>query len=377
MLIVKCSNDSSTPKLEHENLPSDIVEMNEEQCFSADIKFGSIEKRSIGNTINVTGLVTVPPKNSLSVSAAMGGYVKSTELFEGCYVKKGQILVILENPEFIELQQGYLENKIKLDFAEQDFNRQKELYNNNVNTAKTYQQAVADYKSLKSKVAAIDKKLKLIGIDAKKLTDDNISETVTVNSAIDGYIKSININNGKYVSPTDIMFEIVNNENMILEVTVFEKDIDKIEIGQNINFSSQNNSNELQKAKVFQIGKALSTDKSIKVYASCENKNKNILPGMIVNATIEVNNSIAECVPDEAVVNFEDKDYIFVFSKDDVENNKKITLFKIVEIKKGVSANGYTEISFVTNSNYATSKIVIKGAYNLLSALKNGGEMAC
>lgn len=376
IILISCSNKPEHTE-EHEVLPPNTVEMNDDQYKTAGVELGRIEYKVLSNVLKVNGIVNVPPQNFVSVSVNMGGFVKSTDLVQGSPVSKGQVLAVIENPEFIELQQNYLESKNSLEFAEADYNRQKDLYKENVSSAKTYQQALSDYKNLKTKVFALEQKLSLIGIDAKQLTEEKISRSVPVVASISGYIKTVNINIGKYVSPTDVMFEIVNNQQLTLELSLFEKDIEKVSIGQKIKFSIPDKPGKEQPAVIYQVGKTIGDDKTVKIYASVDNENKNLLPGMYVNAFIEISNDSTTSLPEEAVLTFDDKSYIFIFSERKKEGEKDITLFLMVEVEKGTVYNGYAEVILPKNFDIEKSKVVVKGAYNLLSALKNAGDMAC
>jgi membrane fusion protein, heavy metal efflux system len=379
LFAISCNPKKGTEEQsgDHEVLPPNTVEMNDAQYKSAGIELGSIEQKVLNTELRVNGLVNVSPQNLVSISAIMGGYIKSTTLVQGCPVSKGQVIAVIENPEFIELQQSYLESKSKLEYAETEYNRQKDLFKENVNSAKTYQLAVSEFKSLQSTVFALEQKLKLIGIDAKKLEADKMSSSIPVLSPINGYVKIVNVNVGKYVNPTDVIVEIVNTQNLTLELTVFEKDIDQVSIGQKISFILPDKPENKQSAVIYQVGKSLNDDKTIRVYATIDNANKNLLPGMYINAIISTRNDSTTALPEEAVLSFEDKNYIFVFSEKKKEGDKYVSLFKIIEVKKGITNNGFTEVILPKDFELEQNRIVIKGAYNLLSALKNAGEMAC
>jgi len=377
--ILSCckSKTESNKEFEHEQVAENIVEMNNEQYKTAGIELGKIENKVLGNVLKVNGIISVPPQNFVSISINMGGFVKSTTLVQGSKVHKGQVLAIIENSEFIDLQQDYLESVNKLEYAEAEYNRQKELFKENVNSEKIYQQAVSEYKTLKTTVLAYEQKLALIGIDSKHLDENKISRTIPIISPIDGYVKTVNVNLGKYISPTDVMFEIVNNQKLTLELTLFEKDIDKVSTEMKIRFYLPDKPENEQNAVIYQVGKAIDSDKTVKVYAYVDNENPNLLPGMYVSALIETTNNSVMALNDEAIVTFDDKNYIFIYKGKRQENNKEINDFIMIEIKKGVSSNGYTEIILPDNLDINKNKIVIKGAYNLLSAKKNAGEMSC
>lgn len=375
--MVSCGGNKKTKvKIQEvEVLPENIVELRDDQIELANIETGTIELRSMSGTLKVSGIVAVAPQNLATVSMPMGGFVKSTNLMPGNVVKKGQALAILENQEFIDIQQNYLEAKIKLEYAEAEFNRHTELYKNDVYSEKNLQQVTADFKSLKAQVKALEQKLALIGINPANLHEDDISRSVAVVSPISGFVKAVNINIGKFVSPSDILFEIVNSDQLFLELTLFDKDADKVSAGQNIRFFI-NNETEQHDAVIYQTGKSISADKTYKVYASVLGVCKNVLPGMYVNAQIEASDKKVTALPSDAVVSFDDKDYIFIFDKNKVEDGKPFKEYRMIEIQKGVSDSGYTEVILPEGFDKA-SKIVLKGAYNLLSAKKNAGEMAC
>jgi membrane fusion protein, heavy metal efflux system len=375
--LTSCSNGKQPGETkETETLPDNIVELRDDQAKLAGIGFGAVELRSISGSFKVNGIVAVSPQDMATVCMPMGGFVKSASLMPGSAVNKGQVLAILENQDFVDIQQNYLEAKNKLDFAEAEYRRHTELFKDDVYSKQNLQQVTTEYKNLKAQVRALEQKLALINVNPSDLTEDNIRSTIALYSPISGFVRTVNVNLGKYVSPTDVLFEIVNSNKLFLELTLFEKDADKVKAGQKIHFFI-NNETEQHEAVIFQTGKSINPDKTYKVYASVSGTCKNILPGMYVNALVEASYSKVTALPSEAIVSFDDKDYIFVFDKNKQENGKPFTEFRIVEVHKGVSDGDYTEIILPEGFNISTSKIVIKGAYNLLSAKKNAGEMSC
>jgi cobalt-zinc-cadmium efflux system membrane fusion protein len=359
-----------------EVLPEDIVEMREDQIKLAGIQTGSIEMRSLNNTLKVNGVISVAPQNQATVSMPLGGFIKSTTLLPGNAITKGQTLAVIENQDFVDIQQNYLEAKNRLTFAEAEYKRHTDLYNNEVYSEKNLQQVTVEYKNLLALVRSLEQKLILIGIDPESLKETNISSTVNLRSPITGYLKSVNINIGKYVEPTDVLFEILNSDKLFLELTLFEKDADKAVRGQKIKFFI-NNETEAHEATISQTGKSISDDKTFRVYATVTKPCKNVLPGMYVNALIEESDTLVTSLPSEAIVSFDDKDYIFVFDRNKEEAGKPFTEYRMVEVQKGVSEDGYTEVILPKGLELSTAKVVIKGAYSLLSAKKNAGEMAC
>jgi len=359
-----------------ETLPDNIVELREDQIKLADIQTGVVELRSVTNTLKVNGIISVAPQNQATVCMPLGGFIKNTTLLQGNAVDKGQTLAVVENQDFVDIQQNYLEAKNRLVFAEAEYIRHSDLYKNDVYSEQNVQQVTVEYRNLKALVKSLEQKLFLIGIDPDKLSEDNISNKVSLISPIKGFLKAVNVNIGKYVSPTDILFEIVNSDKLFLELTLFEKDADKVSAGQKIKFFI-NNETEEHEAIISQTGKAINDDKTFRVYGTVTSSCKNVLPGMYVNALIEESDKKVTALPSGAVVSFDDKDYIFVFEKNKEEAGKAMTEYRIIEVKNGVSSAGFTEIILPGGFDINSSKVVIKGSYNLLSAKKNAGEMAC
>jgi cobalt-zinc-cadmium efflux system membrane fusion protein len=377
-LFIACkSREKSEKASEHEVLPPNVIEFSTEQYQTAGIVMDSLQMEKIGKTITVTGIITVPPQSYATVCATYGGYIKSSLLMEGSYVQKGHALALIENPDFVDLQQNYLETKSKLDYAENEYKRQKELNSNNVNSTKIVQQAEMEFKTLKACLNALIQKLAILGIDPMRLSEDNIKSSIPLISPISGYIKKVNVNIGRSITPTDVLFEIVNTGKLTLELNVFEKDLMQLNIGQTLTFSIPNDDQKTYNATILQTGKTLDNDKTAKVYASIDLPEKNLIAGMYVNAKIDVLNSESVCLPSEAVVQFDEKCYVFALKEKGMENGKEITLFEAIEIKIGKENNGLTEIFFNNESEYRNRMFVIKGAYSILSKFKNSGEMSC
>lgn len=379
LVLSSCNNGNKAAAVEpsaEEVLPEDIVELRSDQIALAGIELGNISMKKIGNSIRTNGLVSATPQNVAFVSAPMGGFVKNTELIPGNPVTKGQTIAIIENQDFVDIQQNFLEAKNKLSFAKAELDRHTSLYREDVYSEQNLQQTTVEYKNMEGLVKALEQKLIMIGIDPSELKEENISSTVNLKSPINGYLRSVNVNIGKYVSPTDVLFEIVNNDILFLELTLFEKDVDKAVKGQKIKFYI-NNGNDEYEAVITQPGKSVSDDRTFKVFATVTKATEKLLPGMYVNAVIEETSAELPVLPSDAVVSFDDKDYVFIFDKNKTESGQPFTEYRMIEVTKGVSASGFTQIFLPEKFNAGSALFVVKGAYNILSAKKNAGEMAC
>jgi membrane fusion protein, heavy metal efflux system len=379
LLFSGCKNRSDTSETEeHHEESESMVELTPAQYKVAGIELGRIELRNLSNVIKVNGILEAPPQSLASINAVMGGFVRNTTLLPGNRVEKGDVVVVMEHPDYIQLQQDYLVSSSELTYLELEFARQKGLQEKNVSSAKTFQRTTAEYKSIKARVNALVEKLALIGINAKQLQEsEKISRTINVYSPISGYVSRVNINIGKYMNPADVMFEIVNTEHLHAELTVFEKDIGKIKEGQNIRFTLPNEDNIERLATVHLVGRLINEHRVVKVHGHLEKEDEQYLPGMFIKAFIEINNNMVNALPEEAIVQSGGKRYIYILRGKRMENNLEMTDFEIIEIQEGVTEGLYTEIILPDIFDINTTQIVLKGAYSLISKMKVSGEEGC
>ncbi|PIQ21622.1 MAG: efflux transporter periplasmic adaptor subunit [Cytophagales bacterium CG18_big_fil_WC_8_21_14_2_50_42_9] len=347
------------------------VEFTPEQFVIGKVELGKIAPKNLSNVIAVNGLLDVPPQNLLSVSAPMGGFVQSTDLLQGMRIKKGQLVAVIENPEFVTIQQDYLESISQLEYLTLEYQRQKELAAEQVGSLKNFQQVTAQYKAMQSRVNGLKQQLAHIGIPASRLQPGKITRTLPIYSPINGYVTEVNTNRGSYVTPTDVMFEIVDTEHLHVELTVFEKDLTKLKVGQKIRFYLPNESGAERTATLHLIGREISPERTVRVHAHLDKEETQLIPGMYVKAFIELDINTVPALPQEAVVQSEGKDYIFVLKGTRQEAGQQMRDFEMVEVRKGVTESGYTEI---VEPAAIKDFIAVKGAYSILAKMKNTEE---
>ncbi len=362
---VACNNKTEEAKTE-QAVSESAVELTDAQLKNAKLQTGKIQKRAISSLLKVNGKIDVPPQNMVSISAPLGGYLKSTKLLEGMHLGKGEVIATMEDQQYIQLQQDYLTAKAHLISGEKEYNRQKDLNESKASSDKVLENALAEYTSQKVMVKSLSEKLKLIGINPENLNETNISRSINIVSPIDGYVSAVKMNIGKYASPTDILFELVNPADIHLALTVFEKDVNKLFIGQKI--TAYNNSPEPKKYKceIILIGQDISKERSVTVHCHFMEYDKSLIPGMFMNAEVAVSTNDAFVVPDEAVVMFEGKQFVFMQAED-----KK---FEMQEVTTQNNENGFTQIVFADNKDIENKTFVLKGAYTLLMKMKNTEE---
>ncbi len=354
-----------TSKPQSETSATNEVILSDEQLKSVGVKLGSLEKRKMSNQVKANGMLDVPPQNLVTVSAPLGGFVKYTELLQGMKVRKGQVLIVMEHPDYIQIQQDYLDGKSQLEFLALEYKRQQDLATDNVNSMKTLQQSKSNYLSTKAKVEGLMAKLKLINIDPVDIETGEIRNTITITSPISGFLTQVNINIGVHVNPTDVMAKIVDTEHLHAEAQVFEKDISKLAIGQTVRITLSNETKE-RLAKVYLVGKEITKERTVRVHCHLTVEDPSLIPGMYFSAIIETDEQTSDALPNEAIVSFEGKDFIFLANPSD--NHQ----FSMIEIVKGRTEGNYTTV--MVPETALNKSIVIKGTYALLGLLKNKEE---
>ena len=363
LFLTACTNQETVVQTETA-AQGNAITLTDAQMQNAHIETGKIEQKQISSILKVNGRVDVPPQNMVSVSVPMGGYLKSTKLLPGAHVNRNEVIAVIEDNQYIQLQQDYLTAKAQFGFHEAEYNRQRELNASKASSDKVYEQAKSTYQTQKILIRSLEEKLKLIRINPNSLDENKISKSINIYSPIDGFVTKVNVNTGKYVTPSDVLFELVNPTDIHLNLRVFEKDLDKIFIGQQIVSFTNNNPGKKYVGDIILISKDVSPDGTIEVHCHFDKYDKSLFPGMYMNAEISVNNNVQSVLPEAAIVSFDGKKYVF-------QNTGKNT-FEMVETQTGETENGYTVIS--PDTTLAGKDIVTKGAYTLLMSLKNKEE---
>lgn len=366
VLLNSCGSKNTSPENKTDSVAETKVSLTEAQIKNAGIETGVPVSKTMSSILKVNGVIDVPPQNMVSISFPLGGYLKSTKLLPGMHVAKGEALAVLEDPQYIQLQQDYLMAKAKLNFLEADFNRQKELNSSKASSDKIFQQAKADYESQKVLVKSLNEKLLLIGINPLTLTEENLSRSVNIYSPINGFVSEVNVNIGRYVSPTDVLFELVNPEDVHLNLTVFEKDVNKLSIGQKVITYTNQNPDKKYDAEIILVSRNLDANRAAQVHCHFDKYDKQLLPGMFMNAEVKILSNDALTIPESAVVRWQNKNYVFV--------NEGNNSFQMTEVQTGIAENGLIELITDSKDDWASKKLVTQNAYSVLMKMKNSAE---
>lgn len=413
LILNGCSGEPTSSK---ESGHSDAHESNEntttttftaEQIKSIKLETGSIEQKQLTASLRATGILRVPNQNRASVTSLQGGIVKSILVQPGNEVKKGQVLVTITNPQFVLLQEDYLMVASKMQLAELEYDRQKELNDGNAGSLKNLQQSQSEFNALKTRKSSLQRQLELIGISTNNLTNKTLQSTISLTSPIAGSVSSLSVNIGSNVEANMLIAEIVDNSQLHLDLFIYEKDLPRLKIGQTIHFTLTNNPGKEYDADIFGVGNTFEENtKAIAVHAAVKGNKTGLIDGMNITALVSLEKNTLPAVPTEAIVNHDGQDYIFIVSNptsekkgshkvddhdhgDDhdhdeakadkhvAENNGAAAIgslsFEKIPIKKGTTDVGYSEITLL---KYVPkdAKIVTKGAFFVNAKMTNQGE---
>ncbi|WP_205410252.1 efflux RND transporter periplasmic adaptor subunit [Aquimarina longa] len=340
--------------------------LTQKQIDILNIKIEPLSKRTMSGFIEVNGKLGVPPQNEAVVNTTLGANISSIKVVEGDLVKKGQVLVYISHPDIIKLQTDYLQTYNQLTFLEQDYNRQKKLYDAKVGSGRDYQLAKSVFSSAKGLAIGYENQLQLLGLSYTNIRSGNISKVAPVISPIDGFIEKVQIKSGQYVQPQTSLFEVVNTEHIHADLMVFEKDISNVKNGQLVKFNVETLGDQEMTAKIYAVGKSFEEGpKALHVHAEIENKNKNLIPGMYVNARIITEGVLQQALPEDAI--FQDRKTSYVFTAEKEKNDTWGFTPKEVVIKS--TSNGFISFDFIEKIE-ENIMVAQGGAYYLMAEMK-------
>ncbi|MDC6405844.1 MULTISPECIES: efflux RND transporter periplasmic adaptor subunit [Maribacter] len=360
--VTGCGEKSSTNETSVETEISSFIEVTQAQYDQLGMEMGSIIEKSFPVRVSVNGMIDVPPENRAMVNATMGGYIKTTPFLIGDKVSKGQTLVTLENPEFVSLQQQYLEVNEQLSFLKAEYERHTIMSEENITSQKNFLKSESDYKSALARHSGLQKQLQMLNISPEQVKNGTIVSTVSIKAPISGSITKVNVTKGSYVSPATAIMEIINNDHVHLELSVFEKDIMKVKKGQKITFRIPEASGDTFHAKVYLVGTSIDANRTIKVHGHLEDEGKEkFLTGMFVEANIITDDIQEKALPSNAIVTIDNIPNVLIFEKKEGD----VYYFSQKEVSVDEELDGFSVIkeanSFAPNTQFLT-----KGTYNLI-----------
>ncbi|MDD4761242.1 MAG: efflux RND transporter periplasmic adaptor subunit [Bacteroidaceae bacterium] len=359
-----CGNKAGTvEKQTAENRPDttkEEVTLSAIQMKKLGVVVDSLQKHLFSDQIETNGELSVLPQDQAAVSTPIGANISSICVYEGQKVQKGQTLAFLSHPDLLNLQTRYIDACSQLEYTEKEYSRQKDLFNQNAGSGRDYQKIRSDYYSLRGDVRNLEAQLAMLHLRPAVIRRGKLYRNVPLKSPINGYVDRVNAKTGQFVDPQATIFAIINNHHIFADMMVYEKDVTKLRIGQEVLLSIQSLPKQVITAKIFSVGKTFEPNpKAVHVHALIDNK-YNLISGMYVKGKIITGRKFVFSLPDEGIIEEDGKQYIFVG-----RGNK----FRPVEVTTGRQENGWTEITL--SSPLSSGELVAQNdAYYLMSEMK-------
>ena len=340
-----------------------VVVVTQDQFKTMKMEISPLVEKDFDVVIKASGKIDVPPQNRAKVTSFVGGFVKSLYHMVGDKVSKGQSLLILESPEYLDIQQSYLEIFGQLSYLKSEYERQRTLFNEKIASQKKYMEAESDYKKAKATYESLRQKLRMLNISPEQVEQGKLSSSVTVYAPISGDITIINANMGMAVSPSDVIMEIVDTKFLHLELSVFEKNVFDLKNGQKVKFIIPQISSDEFEATVSLIGKSVEgNDRIVTVYATLDESTKQkLLTGMFVEAQIVASSKKVLSVPVDALTSEESNQFLLVLES---EKDGNYTFRKTL-VKTGDRNGEWIEV-IPDNNIKADAQILVKGVYDVI-----------
>lgn len=335
-----------------ETAPTEL-KLTAEQEKNFGISLGNPETRTVFDAIVLNGIVELSPQQSASVSFPLSGIVRSIGVLAGNSVGKGSTLATIESLEIIQLQEDYWKTAGQLQFAEQERQRQTTLSQEEVGAKRKLQQAESEMRVLEATKQGIEAKLQVVGIDPKSLKTNQILRTIALRAPIGGVVKSVQATLGKSINGGESLFEIVNQTGARLVLKVFEKDVNRVKIGQKVTFENGS-------ATITSLGTTFDPNtRTVDAYATLTATR--LLAGQYVNGKVVSSPRQTETLPETAIVRTGETAHIFVKTPQGI--------YRPIDVKTGATQDGFVEVTF---SKKPTLPIVITGAQTLQAELTKG-----
>ena len=289
LMMAACSGGNSS---DVDSQTSDSVDKSDSVEIKANADSVGIDGVSsatnVANSPTFNGVIMVSPQQNATVSLTMGGKVHSLKVMPGQAVARGQVIASIDNPEYIDLQQTYLDASAQTEYLEKEYKRQSDLSANDASSQKKMQQSKAEYLSMHSRLSAAASRLKTLGVNPASVKLNGIQPYLLVKAPINGFVTNLNVNLGKYLDAGEPICDVINKSQPLIQLTVYERELNLMRVGRPLEFRVNGMGKKTFNAQIVSIDQSVDAkDYSIKVYAKVMASNSDFRPGMYIRAKLK------------------------------------------------------------------------------------------
>ncbi len=350
----------------------DNILLTQKQIDAVELKMGEVEQRELDATVRANGQLVLRPQARGAVASLMGGVVKSINVKEGQHVAKGQVVATIENTDVMSLQREYYSACREAEMAKEEMLRQQTLQQNGAGVKKTMQQAQKDFKIAQANVTGIARQLQQMGINVAQVAQGRFTTAFPLRAPIAGTVSQLTASLGSYADMQTPLMMIRNNDAVEADLNVFEKDINKIKVGDKVRITLTNQTGVTVNGVVYGINQYFNDGtKAVAAHVKLNATNgAHLFDGMYVQGQIATGSQQCNTLPSKAIVTSDGKKYIFMLDK---QPDKDGYSFSRHEVETGVEQEGYTEVALCKHFKNG-KKIVTDNAFYLLSMTEDHGE---
>lgn len=370
-------SQSKTETSESENQEEEIdfqnIPLSEKQVKAVDLKMGEAQEREMDAMLHVNGSLVLRAQDMGNVSSLMGGIVKNVYVKEGQMVSRGQVVATIENTDVVTLQREYYTAYKESEMARLELDRQKTLASAGAGIKKTLQMSEKNYKVAQANLLGTGRQLQQMGISTKEVAKGKFTTVFPLRAPISGTVSDMQASLGSYADMQTPLMKIRNNHAVECDLNVFEKDIAKVKVGDQVLVSLTNQPGVNVSGRVYGMNQYLNKGtKSVAVHVKLDAKRgAKLFEGMYVSGQIATGRQLCMTLPDKAIVSADGKQYVFALNQ---QHSKGGTYsFSRHEVTTGVSNNGYTEVALCKHLKKG-QKIVTDNAFYLASLTGDHGE---
>ncbi len=365
--------ETSESENQEEEIDFQNIPLSEKQVKAVDLKMGEAEEREMDAMLHANGSLVLRAQDLGNVASLMGGIVKNVYVKEGQTVSRGQIVATVENTDVVTLQREYYSAYKECEMARLELERQKTLASAGAGIKKTLQQSEKNYKVAQANLLGTGRQLQQMGISTKEVAKGKFTTVFPLRAPISGTVSDMQASLGSYADMQTPLMKIRNNHAVECDLNVFEKDIAKVKVGDQVLVSLTNQPGVNVSGRVYGMNQYLNKGtKSVAVHVKLNAKRgAKLFEGMYVSGQIATGRQLCMTLPDKAIVSADGKQYVFALNQ---QHSKGGTYsFSRHEVTTGVSNNGYTEVALCKHLKKG-QKIVTDNAFYLASLTGDHGE---
>lgn len=351
ILVLGCNSSTK----QEEVIEIDLTQSVDDLLKNSKVKIGKAEVRELNAPLVCNGRIEIPPSDNISIHSKSDGYITKINYLPGQYVKKGSLLLTIENPRIIEKQRIFLETKADFQLAEKELNRKTELKELEATSTREYDLALAKYNRLLATYNGLKSELQNIGISVSKLSSNSYQKSIGIFAETSSYVSHVEVNKGQYVTAETLLMQLASNTHLHLELKIFDSDAARVQNGQQVTFKINSSSTEF-KAEVVHINPVLDAkDGSLNIHCHFEDS-KELKAGMFVQAVVLTETENVLALPKSAILKEGNEFYGLRINRKEVE---KIVLHQVRFNDEWITSKEIqnADIEWITEGSYYIGEV--------------------